>query len=191
LAEWDGPLPGSPRSISALADTFPDDLLLVVMSETYLQAAAPDIRKVVERSSHRPDHFAILCAGVRELEGLNPYLLPCDARLQHRVGGALSSLNIRVARDLVNNTTPAQWSRPKLQSLLSRWLAEQPHRVRYNREPMTDREVLKEIGRALNADPTLRPTPLLRKLRDSGCACEHGRFVRLFHETAGLGNGKI
>jgi hypothetical protein len=191
MTEWAGPIPGSPRSISALADAFPDDLLLAVMSETYLQATVPDIRKAVEQSSHRPDRFAILCSGVRELEGLSHYLLPCDARLQHRVGGALSSLNIRLARDLVNNTTPAQWSRKKLQSLLSSWLEEQPDRVRYDREPMTDAEVLKEIRRALKADPASRPTPLLRMLRNSGRACEHSRFVRIFHATARHGNGKI
>lgn len=191
LTEWDGPLPGSPRSIAALATAFPDDLLLVVMSETYLGATAPDLREAIRQPSHRADKLAILCSGVREMDGLTPFLLPCDARLQNKVGGALTSLNIRLARHLIDNTTPSQWSRKKLHTLLAGWLEEQPERVRYDRAPMTDDEVLKVIRRALKADPAARPTPLLRRLRDSGRACEHSRFVRLFHETARPNHGKL
>jgi hypothetical protein len=184
LAQWEGPRAGYPRSIAALAQTFPDDLLLVVMSETYLLATAPDLQAAVARPSHRPDRFAILCSGVRNMDGLSPYLLPSDARLQHKVGGALASLNIRLARLVIDSTTPGQWSLTELRSLLSGWLDEQPDLVRYDRAPMTDDELGKAIRKALKANPETRPTPLLRKLRDSGRACEHSRFVRLFHETA-------
>ncbi len=66
LSEWEGPSPGSPRTISDLARWFPNDLLLTVMSETYLLAAGSDLRAAVEQTEHRPDRFAILCSGVRE-----------------------------------------------------------------------------------------------------------------------------
>ena len=51
LAQWEGPAPGTPRSIAALAESFPDDLLLVVMSETYLTATALDLLKAVGQAS--------------------------------------------------------------------------------------------------------------------------------------------
>lgn len=190
LAKWEGPSPQSPRTIADLARWFPDDLLLAVLSETYLLAAASDLRATVEHSARRPDRFAVLCSGVREFGVLTPHLLPSDARLQHKVGGVLASLNIRVARLLIDSTTPGEWSQKSLRVLLSAWLAEQPERVRYDREPMSDEDVRREIRRALKADPGVRPTPLLRRIRDSGRACEHSRFVRLFHETAGPTNGK-
>ncbi len=190
LAKWDGPEPGAPRSIAALAESFPDDLLLVVMSEKYLLATAIDLRRAVGQASRRTDRLAILCSGVREMDGLSPYLLPCDARFQQKVGGALASLNIRLARDLINSTSPGQWTLKKLRSLLSGWLEEQPDRVHYDRVAMTDEEVSQEIRRALRVEPAIRPTPLLRRLRDSGRACEHSRFVRLFHETARSRDGQ-
>lgn len=190
LSEWEGPNPGSPRTVADLAGHFPDDLLLVVMSETYLSAAAADLRAAVQHPAHRPDRFAILCSGVREFGSLSPYLLPSDARLQSKVGGALASLNIRVARHLIDTATPGERSQKKLRALLAAWLDDQPERIRYDRVPMSDEEVRREIRRALKADPGVRPTPLLRRLRDSGRACEHSRFVRLFHETARPTHGK-
>ena len=153
LSEWEGPNPGSPRTIADLGHLFPDDLLLVVMSETYLLSAAPDLEAAVEHPAHRPDRFAILCSGVREFGALSPYLLPSDARLQSKVGGALASLNIRVARHLIDNTTPREWSRKNLRALLAAWLEDQPARVSYDREPMSDEEVRREIWQALKSDP--------------------------------------
>jgi hypothetical protein len=144
----------------------------------------------VAQPDHRPARFAILCSGVREFGALSPYLLPSDARLQSKVGGALASLNIRVTRHLIDNTAPGDWSQKKLRALLAAWLEDQPERVRYDREPMSDEDVRREIRRALKSDPGARPTPLLRELRDSGRACEHSRFVRLFHETARPNNGR-
>ena len=144
----------------------------------------------VAQPDHRPARFAILCSGVREFGALSPYLLPSDARLQSKVGGALASLNIGVARHLIDNTTPGEWSQKKLRALLAAWLENQPERVRYDREPMSDEDVRREIRRALKSDPGARPTPLLRELRDSGRACEHSRFVRLFHETVRPTHGR-
>lgn len=190
LSEWDGPSPGAPRTIAELAREFPDDLLLAVVSERYLIAAASDLRSAAGQSASRRDRFAILCSGVREFGDLSPYLLPSDARLQNKAGGALASLNIRVARLLIDSTTPGEWSRKKLRALLAAWLEEQPARVRYNREPMSDEDVRRVVRRALKSDPGIRPTPLLRQLRESGRACEHSRFVRLFHETARPNNGE-
>jgi hypothetical protein len=191
LARWRGPRPGAPRSIAALRESSPNDLLLVVMSATYLFATAKDLREAANQASPRAERFAILCSGVRKIEGLTPYMLPCDARLRQRVGGALASLNIRVARQLLGNTTPSQWSLSRLRAVLSGWLDAQPEPVRYDRSPMTDEDVRKVIRHALKDNPAIRPTPLLRRLRDSGRACEHSRFSRLFHEAAGIGHGNL
>jgi hypothetical protein len=160
------------------------------MSETYLLASAADLQAVVTLPAHRPDRFAILCSGAREFGALSPYVLPSDARLQNKVGGALGSLNIRVARLLIETTNPSEWSREKLRRLVATWLEDQPVRVRYDRKPISDDDVRTAIRRSLKSDPGARPTPLLRELRASGQACEHSRFVRLFNESVRSINGK-
>ena len=51
---------------------------------------------------------------------------------------------------------------------------------------MSQAHGLRAVGRALAEDPALRPTALLRRVRQSGRACEHNRFVRLFHEVRSM-----
>src|SRR5690606_27064373 len=38
LAEWEGPVPGQPRTVTALAESRPDQPMLVIASAPYLQA---------------------------------------------------------------------------------------------------------------------------------------------------------
>jgi hypothetical protein len=51
---------------------------------------------------------------------------------------------------------------------------------------MDDDQVRSFIRKSLAKNHGLRPTPLLQALRQSGRACEHSRFVRLFHEVQAL-----
>ena len=62
-------------------------------------------------------------------------------------------------------------------------LSEQPDLVPYDREPVTDDEARQFIREQLHVDPKLKHTPLLRKLRDGGRACEQSRFARLYREV--------
>ena len=48
---------------------------------------------------------------------------------------------------------------------------------------MADDEVLRFIHLELKKDPSAKCTRLLRRLRDSGRACEQARFKGLFQEV--------
>src|SRR5205823_5934586 len=116
-------------------------------------------------------------------------LVPCDARLQGYLGGARSSLNVRLVRYAIKK---AKGERPRLsclRTLFYRLLRRQPELRTYGRRPLTDQEVQDYIQKALLREPTARPTPLLRRLRDSGLACEHGRFSVLFREVGAARDG--
>ncbi len=181
LAGWEGPGPAGPRTLESLARAFPGDALLVCASGAYLQAIAGDVRAAA--AAVAPDRLAIISAGAGAVTGLGSYLLPADARLQARVGGARAALNARLARLLLDELGHGGFSRKRLRTRFDRLMAESPAVAPSARRPMTDEQVRAFIRAALAERPRPRATPLLRRLRDSGRACEHARFTALYRET--------
>jgi hypothetical protein len=179
LSRWHGPEPRTPRSISALVEADPDAPLLVVVSEVYLSAIADDLREARLRLSD-PEQLSIISAGTAALGGLTEHLLPCDAGLQHLVGGARSSLNPRLARLALASLKGRKPTCSALGEFFSSLLAERKETARPRRTTLSDAEVKRYLREALRREPQSRPTPLLRKLRDSGRACEQSRFASLF-----------
>lgn len=184
LGAWSGPPPASCRSIASVALSHPNDFLLVALSDGYLKAVAGDLADSAD-SLANPEQMAIICAGADTVPGLADRLLPCDSRLQRVVGGALVSLNVRLAQRLLQ-TSRKELALSRCRAMFGRWMSARPEPNAPSREPMTDDQVRGFIRRSLTRDPQLRPTPLLQVLRRSGRACEHGRFARLFHEVQGL-----
>lgn len=179
LSEWAGPLPGAPRTIAELAEAHPRSPLLVVASAVYLGAIVDDLRESLGRLSD-PDQLSVISAGTTSLEGLSEHLLPCDARLQRLVGGARASLNARLARLGLSSLRGRRAARSTLRELFSGLLAERMEAPSPRRPALSDTEVKRYLKEALERDPKSRPTPLLRKLRDSGHACEQSRLASLF-----------
>ena len=184
LGAWEGPPGAACRSIAALAESYPDDFLLVALSEGYLKAVSADLRDAAVRIPN-PDCLAVICAGAGTVAGLERHLLPCDARLQGLAGGALTSLNVRLARRLLADSRN-ELSLPGCRALFQRWMSTRPERAAASRTPTSDEAVRAFIRGALAKNPGLRPTPLLQRLRGQGRACEHRRFARLFREVEGL-----
>lgn len=174
LADWPGPVPGSPRRLTELAD--PGGFLLVAASVPYLRAMGRDLAAANEKA---PGRVAVICGGARSNHPLADILLPCDARLQPVVGGPLVALNARVARKLLAEP-PATWTLTAARDRLAGWLAAAPKRTRVVRRGVDDEEVLGYIRRELTATPAASATTLLRELRGRGLACEQKRFARLF-----------
>jgi hypothetical protein len=163
-------------------------LILVAASEVYLHALAEDLREAVQGLGD-PERLGILSGGCDALDGLTPFLLPCDARLQPVVGGALQSLNVRVARAALLDWCREPPTRSSLRERLAQLIAGQPPADCPRRERMTDDELRRYIRAALAREPGSRPTPLLRRLRAAGQACEHSRFTNLFRQTREQAHG--
>ena len=166
-------------SIQALAKCFPSTPLLIALSESYIAALADDL---VDARRHLcdPDLLVIVSAGSSKRGILEEHFLPCDARLEHRFGGARSSLNSRIVRHILQTTEPENVRCSLLKKRFSRMLGKLPKHRTFDRSKMTDQEVTEFIVQNLRACPDATQTSLLRQLRDNLRACEQKRFRRIY-----------
>jgi hypothetical protein len=179
LAQWKGPGPQSARTFSQLARKHPNNPLLVVASRDYLLAVEDDLKNAAKELSS-PNLLMLISAGTRQLGTLSAHLLPCDARLQHCLGGTRVSLNARIARRLIGNSTASKIDVPSAKRYLSALLRAQPHIVGQSRIRSTNAEVKRFITREVAVGRVTSPTKMLRKFRASGRACEQLRFAHLY-----------
>lgn len=181
LSRWKGPSRGAPRTLEALATRFPSAPLLVIASNVYLSAMENDLLKAA-CALRTPELLTIVSGGTDESGALSDFLVPCDARFQGMLGGALMSLNVRLARKILNESDRWPILRTVLQVRYRRLLERQPAIVSYDRQSMNDDEIKDLIREWLQCEPGMKHSPLLRRLRDSGLACEQKRFRALFRE---------
>lgn len=182
MSNWDGPARCRPRTIAEIAANNPNAPLLVIASDNYLTAVENDLQHALAELRD-PDLLSIFSAGCKSLNGLAEHLVPYDARLQNVVGGALRSLNMRAARKAIAECRRSLPTLPVLRKKFTRLERDLPELERIEREPMTDTEAKRFIIQELRKNPDACHTPLLRKLRDGGQACEQKRFARLFREV--------
>ena len=169
------------RSLKSLARSRSSEPFLVVASDKYLLAIGDDLADAANELDSS-NLLSILSAGCKSLPGLNDNLLPCDARLQHVVGGARRSVNTRVASHLIS-TSSSLPNFSKLKSKLNKLMKDLPDLPVYDRSPVSDDEVLKYLILELQKDSSKAHTPLLRKFRDGGRACEQSRFRGLYKQV--------
>jgi hypothetical protein len=180
LGEWEGPAAGTPRSVTSLVASAPEARYLLVLSEPYLRACLPDVQQAIAHLPHR-DQLSIICGGARPFAVLRPWLIPCDARLQSALGGAMQSLNVRLAAHLLSNGATGHKA---MSQRARRLLAAQPPLPRHARQQLSDAQIMHFIRTLLREDPRLTATRALRALRDAGFACEQGRFAAIFSAQA-------
>lgn len=178
LAAWDGPVPGQPRTIAGVAASDPSASVLAVLSPPYLRACGRDLTAAAAVAGER---LSVLCAGGAPAGPLSALTLPADGRLQAAVGGTRGSLNVRIAAHLLG-THAGRFTRSALAATLADLLECQPPMPRYDRQELDDAAVMRFISQALDGLNGSAPaaTPLLRRLRDAGFACEQGRFASLY-----------
>jgi len=169
------------RSLKSLARSRSSEPFLVVASDKYLRAIGDDLAGAADELDSR-NLLSILSAGCKSLPGLTQNLLPCDARLQHVVGGARRSVNTRVASHLIS-TSSSLPNFSKLKARLGKLMKDVPDLPVYDRTPVTDDDVLKYLLVELRKDSSKAHTPLLRKFRDGGRACEQSRFRGLYKQV--------
>lgn len=183
-------LAGRPvRRLVDVAAESPRSPLIVVASENYLRAIRNELCEALT-ALNRPNLLTIISAGGTRVDDLKDHFLPFDARLQGLVGGALRSLNMRVARRVLEECARSVPTLDLLTARVEKWLVDCPERPRYDRRAMSDDEVIQFVLESLAEDSTARPSPLLRQLRDGGSACEYKRFMGLFHRAAETINGR-
>ena len=185
LSEVSVPASIEPRSISGLAKRNPHARLLIVASPAYVAALQDDLHHAAG-TLHRPEQLIIVSTPSPLSTGpLAGHWVPSSAHLQAQMGGARLSLHARVARDILQrahaHVDAGFLDAPRLREYYEHLIQRSAPPKRYERTPMTDDEVQQFIVRALRTE-ALSCSAALRRLRDSGLACEQQRFKRLFTE---------
>src|ERR1022692_4609566 len=162
LARWSGPKDTELRSITAIARRYPKVPLLVVASSDYLHAIDQDLIGAAGLLANS-SLLLIASAGMRTFGKLTDHLLPCDARLQSCLGGTRGSLNIRIAKRLLQYMGRGPISLEQQKSQLRRLLNKQPPIEQYRRRVVTDEQVREFIRLELNSNSAASRSLLLRK----------------------------
>ena len=179
LAKWPGPVPGEPRTLSDLARDTKHSPLIFVASDVYLRAVGTDLEDA-RNALADPRLLTIVSGGGTPSGVLRSHLLPCNARLQSLLGGALMSLNVRTVRRILSHVERWPLHCDDLAAEFQKLVDGQPDFEQPQRRSMTDDKVRQFVQRHLAKNPLQCVSPLLRRLRDSGCACEQKRFGKLF-----------
>ena len=168
-----------PRTISGIAAAFPRTPIVVALSADYLKAVAEDLAAVLVRPYFQ-DHLSIVSCGTPQPHALwKHHLLPCDATLAAGLGGALTSLNARVARhlfQLLKHTALTVETLTKAAASIDRTDAG----ITPSRSPRSDNDIAHFIREHLAKFPSTSKTRLLQEFRDQGRACEQKRFGALY-----------
>jgi hypothetical protein len=187
LADWAGPEPGQPRRLADVAREHPTDVMIVALSRPYFEASRDDLLDVAENMSD-PEKLLIVSPEVRhdiQRGAMRIQPLPVDGRAISYLGGTMSTVGIRFVRHLLMHATWSSLRASDLRRAVERWMSDAPKRERPTRERTSDEVVTSVIRGALTIDATRSATGLLREYRDSGNACEQGRFRSLYWKVRG------
>ena len=165
-------------TISDLARQNPDAVFLVVISATYLSVIMDDLLKLRQILSSA-DNLIIICSGLRKNKNLGNSLLPLDARFQTLVGGARSSLNSRIVLHIIKKFKNKKITAKSLRSYLLGVEKTLTSLVKYDRKKMSDNDLVDFIKKE-STEKKPSASSLLKKLRNTGSACEQKRFVNIY-----------
>jgi hypothetical protein len=179
LAKWAGPKVGCPRSIESLARRHPKSPLLIVASPSYLAAIEDDI-ELAAKLLNDSRSLLIFSGNPRKSSQIMRHCLPCSAVLQRVVGGARTSLNVRLARRMLERLAPGKLDHGRAKRELQRLIDRQPKMGGLRRQRTSDASIQEFILRGLKKDQDATFGSLLRQFRDRGNACEYSRFRALF-----------
>jgi hypothetical protein len=185
LSEWKPEGHSQPRTLAKLAaDLASDrDVLLLALSEPYAQALRHDIG---EAERNAPGRVALVSVGLASAGDISApqSLLPVEARLKQSVGGAMQGVNGRIAERIVREHGAWFPRVERLRGLVRDWVEVAPALPRYDRAEQTDDDVREFIRECARLGVATSKSAALRALRDSGRACEQGRFGRLYREVS-------
>ncbi|MFG2683744.1 hypothetical protein [Streptomyces sp. NPDC048392] len=152
--------------------------VLMALSEIYASAMEEELLALGALGGE-----ALLIGGLREIPGI--HRVRSDAGLRHALGGTLTSLNVRMAESWLQHSKDGTLISPATQKAWNEWAAAITKPEQYNRQPMSDEDVIVFIKRETAKLPGVSRTRLLRALRDDGKACEQSRFANLYKRTMG------
>ena len=156
---------------------------MVVASAAYLIALGDDLIAARAELTNQ-DTMAVVCVGAPSTSPVRDMTIPADARLQTVLGGARQSLNVRLARRILEEQRGRVHFSAACNSV-DEMMRAIPRPAQFNRATQSDHDVLRFIRQERGQAPKVSCTTLLRSFRDQGFACEQHRFGALFRAVQG------
>jgi hypothetical protein len=154
---------------------------IICLSSSYLQVLSNDLVRFDDSTKEK-----IMILGSK-FDGMKGYeYIDTPGKLRLTLGGTLSTVSVRTLGymlSLVDTNSEPRLLFKSLTELASEIKSKVEELPKFNRITMQDSEVLSFISTELLINGTCSASTLLRKLRDSGFACEQGRFKKLFHDS--------
>lgn len=168
-----------PRSLAGVARVVSKTATFVVVgSPAYVGAMSEDL---VELASTSPAELLLVTTSHGSFpEQLKQHLIPTVGALRLSLGGALTSLHVRVARELLQRLGPRELTAKRAREHVLDLVARAPSLPCVKRAGASDEQIRVFVRKHLKQDPTATHTRLLRDLRARGIACEQSRFRSLF-----------
>jgi hypothetical protein len=154
------------------------------LGKSYMQIIADDLS---EFDLAIKEKIILMGSKPNGANGLN--VIDTPGKLRLTLGGTLSTVSVRTLRDLLSVVDTSASPNSIFKSMrdysteINRMTADLP---KYNRAQLNDFEVTAFITSELSANNTCSSATLLRKLRDSGFACEQNRFKKIFNDFRSL-----
>ena len=181
LAHWNSAR-GLPGGLAGLVRRNRGATYLFALGADALASLHADLWEARE-AAFDPDRILVISAGASGSLGLGESLLRVEAWKDHGLGGARHTLNARLMRHLVENFAPSDLRASVIRKWLRRMesLPKPPPRPRpAPPRPMGLTELESYLRESLAAQPNLKPTTLLRRLREDGRAPDPVAFQRLY-----------
>ncbi len=151
---------------------------IVAATGAYVDAMSPELLE-----ADRLGHCIVITSTSPVPSSVAHLRVPSSGRLRTVLGGSMQSLNIRLARHLLEHLDPTELTLRTASDEVRRLLNETPPLPQYDRIQTDDASIVRFIRNRRATDPRVSHTRLLREFRDSGRACEQGRFRRLYEQT--------
>ena len=170
------------RSINEAMKQWPRRIHLFALSPYYLDAISEDLARARQQLAN-PQNLIVISTGKKRHGDLNGNVLSAPADLQTLLGGALVSLSVRLAAEVLKSIPAEKLCLDEVRDFIIDLRAEAKPRDIPKRDPMTDSDLVRFIKKSADSKVTPSYTALLRSLRNSGRACEMKRFRELFRKT--------
>ncbi|MGE0131490.1 MAG: hypothetical protein AB7U82_25690 [Blastocatellales bacterium] len=185
LCQFAGGGKDEPHSLTDLLMNSRRSYFLLVASPYYLSAVEKDLQSALLALAS-PERLMIVTSPSKLTNGLLRHHSVCSsARLQSRLGGSCVSLHARVASLILKKVNSWGFDAKTVGKRIEALIAKSPQRENFQRQQITDRQVRQFVKVNLKSTPQLSCSMLLRRLRDSGFACEQSRFKELYWEVRG------
>jgi len=167
-------------SIEKIFDDFSEDYFFIAVSPQYIKVIEPELVELKRNGVITSKNTFIITSGKGLQEPLQELQYLVSEDFCSILGGSRTSLNIRLARYLIDGCDISGDVQEFVASKYSLLCESSEPAKKYDRSKLTDEEVITFIKKVITLGKVCSATAGLKELRSEGMACEQKRFGRLF-----------